>query len=42
MMLEHVMRLKQFMWHAYSKNSQAYKAAVKFYNLPKADRDAVG
>ena len=29
------------MWHAYSPNSQAFKAAKKFYNLPKADRDAV-
>ena len=33
--------IEAIMWHAYSKNSQAYKAAVKFYNLPKADRDAV-
>lgn len=29
------------MWHAYSKNSQAYESALKFYNLPKADREAV-
>ena len=29
------------MWHAYSKQSDAYSAAEKFYNLPKADRDAV-
>lgn len=29
------------MWHAYSKNSQAYDSALKFYNLKKADRDAV-
>jgi hypothetical protein len=33
--------VEAIMWHAYSKNSQAYKAAVKFYNLPKKDRDAV-
>lgn len=29
------------MWHAYSKDSHAYKSAENFYNLPKADRDAV-
>ncbi|MDY5301134.1 MAG: hypothetical protein SPH03_08920 [Prevotella sp.] len=28
-------------WHAYSKNSHAYNSALKFYNLSKADRDAV-
>ena len=33
--------VEAIMWHAYSKNSQAYNAAVKFYNLPKKDRDAV-
>lgn len=33
--------VEAIMWHAYSKNSQAYNAALKFYNLPKADRDAV-
>lgn len=33
--------IEAIMWHAYSKNSQAYNAALKFYNLPKADRDAV-
>ncbi len=33
--------IEAIMWHAYSKNSQAYNAAVKFYKLPKADRDAV-
>ena len=33
--------IEAIMWHAYSKNSQAYNAAFKFYNLPKADRDAV-
>lgn len=29
------------MWHAYSKNSEAYDEALKFYNLDKEDRDAV-
>ena len=29
------------MWHAYSKQSDAYFAAEKFYKLKKADRDAV-
>ena len=29
------------MWHAYSKESDAFFAAKKFYNLPKSDRDAV-
>ena len=29
------------MWHAYSKESDAYRSAEKFYNLPKEDRDAV-
>ena len=33
--------VEAIMWHAYSKQSQAYTAAEKFYNLPKADRDAV-
>ena len=33
--------VEAIMWHCYSKNSQAYDSAVKFYNLPKADRDAV-
>lgn len=33
--------VEAIMWHAYSKNSQAYNAALKFYNLPKQDRDAV-
>ena len=35
MMLEHAMRLKQSCGMLYSKNSQAYNAAVKFYKLPK-------
>lgn len=29
------------MWHAYSKESDAFFAAKQFYNLPKSDRDAV-
>jgi CxxC motif-containing protein (DUF1111 family) len=29
------------MWHGYSKNSDAYRASQKFYNLSKEDRDAV-
>lgn len=29
------------MWHAYSKESDAYRSAEKFYNQPKEDRDAV-
>lgn len=33
--------VEAIMWHAYSKNSHAYASALKFYNLPKADRDAV-
>jgi CxxC motif-containing protein (DUF1111 family) len=33
--------VEAIMWHAYSKDSQAYDTALKFYNLPKADRDAV-
>lgn len=33
--------VEAIMWHAYSRNSQAYSSAMKFYNLPKKDRDAV-
>ena len=33
--------VEAIMWHAYSKNSHAYASALKFYNLPKAARDAV-
>ena len=33
--------IEAIMWHAYSKDSHAYWSAVQFYNLPKADRDAV-
>ena len=33
--------IEAIMWHGYSKKSDAYNATEKFYNLPKADRDAV-
>lgn len=33
--------VEAIMWHCYSKNSQAYDSALKFYNLSKSDRDAV-
>lgn len=33
--------IEAIMWHAYSKQSEAYFSAEKFYNLPKSDRDAV-
>ncbi len=33
--------IEAIMWHGYSKQSDAYMATEKFYNLPKADRDAV-
>ncbi len=33
--------IEAIMWHGYSKQSDAYRATVKFYNLPKTDRDAV-
>ena len=33
--------VEAIMWHGYSKNSDAYQATEKFYNLPKADRQAV-
>ena len=33
--------VEAIMWHGYSKQSDAYQSAEKFYNLPKADRDAV-
>ena len=29
------------MWHAYSKESDAFESAEKFYNLSKEERDAV-
>ena len=33
--------VEAIMWHGYSKQSQGYRAAEKFYNLKKADRRAV-
>lgn len=33
--------IEAIMWHGYSKESDAYASAVKFYNLSKSDRDAV-
>ena len=33
--------VEAIMWHGYSRQSDAYDATVKFYKLPKADRDAV-
>ena len=33
--------IEAIMWHAYSRQSDAFRATQKFYNLPKADRDAI-
>ena len=33
--------VEAIMWHGYSSESDAYAATQKFYQLPKADRDAV-
>ena len=33
--------VESIMWHAYSKESDAFESAEKFYNLSKEDRDAV-
>lgn len=33
--------VEAIMWHAYSKNSDAYASAYRFYNLSAADRKAV-
>ena len=33
--------IEAIMWHGYSKKSEGYKATERFYNLPKADRDAI-
>lgn len=33
--------IEAIMWHGYSRQSEAFECAEKFYNLPKADRDAV-
>ena len=29
------------LWHGYSKKSDGYDSTLKFYKLPKADRDAI-
>ncbi len=33
--------IEAIMWHAYSKESQAYSSALQFYKLSKSDRNAV-
>ena len=33
--------IEAIMWHGYSQESDAYFPTQKFYNLPKADRDAI-
>jgi CxxC motif-containing protein (DUF1111 family) len=33
--------IEAIMWHAYSRQSDAFESAAKFYQLPKADRDAI-
>ena len=33
--------IEAIMWHGYSRESDAFSTTQKFYNLPKADRDAV-
>jgi len=33
--------LEAIMWHAYSKQSDGYRATEKFFYLPKTDRDAI-
>lgn len=33
--------IEAIMWHGYSEESDAYQSTVEFYNLPKADRDAL-
>jgi len=33
--------VEAIMWHAYSKESDAYRSTEKFYNLSKEERDAV-
>ena len=33
--------IEAIMWHGYSKESDAYESALKFYNLTKEERDAV-
>ena len=33
--------IEAILWHGYSKKSDGYAATLKFYKLPKADRDAL-
>lgn len=33
--------IEAIMWHGYSRESDAFASTEKFFNLPKADRDAV-
>ena len=33
--------IEAIMWHAYSRDSHAFESTFRFYNLPKADRDAI-
>ncbi len=33
--------VEAIMWHGYSSKSDAYESTVKFYNLDKAERDAI-
>jgi len=33
--------IEAIMWHAYSKEGDAYRSAERFYHLKKADRDAL-
>lgn len=33
--------VEAIMWHAYSRDSHAFESTFRFYNLPKADRDAI-
>ena len=33
--------IEAIIWHGYSKKSDAYDSALRFYKLPKKDRDAV-
>ena len=33
--------IEAIMWHGYSKESDAYECTLRFFNLPKADRDAI-
>ena len=33
--------IEAILWHGYTKNSDGYQSALRFYKLPKKDRDAV-